>query len=371
MPTDFYEVLGIGRDASDDDIRKAYRRLARQYHPDANDGDPAAEARFKELSVAYDTLRDPEKRRRYDMYGAEGVGAGPGGPGMGGFDFGVSDLFDAFFGGGFAGARGPAGPARGPDAEVHLVLDLEEAVFGATKPVELRMPVECERCSGSGCEPGTHPSTCRTCGGAGEVRTVRRTILGQMMTATPCSACRGTGREILSPCRDCRGDGRVTLPATVEVQVPAGIDDGQRLRLAGRGPAAPRGGEAGDLYVSIAVRPHARFQRDGDDLHHVLRLPMTQAALGAHLRIETLDGEEDLLIPAGTQTGKVFRLRGRGVPALRGRGRGDLIVSVEIVVPEKLSAEEAQLVRRLAELRGEEVAPREEGFFSRIKSAFQ
>jgi len=370
MPPDFYEVLGVTRDATDDDIKKAYRQLARQYHPDANDGDPAAEARFKEISVAYDTLRDPEKRRRYDLYGAQGVG-GTGDPGMGGFDFGVSDLFDAFFGGGFGGGRGPAGPARGPDAEVHLVLDLEEAAFGATKPVELRMPLECERCHGSGCEPGTHPSTCRTCSGAGEVRTVRRTILGQMMTATPCTACRGTGREILSPCRDCRGDGRVTLPATVEVQVPAGIDDGQRLRLAGRGPAAPRGGEPGDLYVSIAVRPHARFERDGDDLLHVLRLPMTQATLGAHLKIDTLDGEEDLLIPAGTQTGRIFRLRGRGVPALRGRGRGDLIVRVEVVVPEKLSSEETQLVRQLAELRGEAVAPREEGFFSRIKSAFQ
>src|SRR5947209_7428854 len=295
MPTDFYEVLGISREATDDEIKKAYRRLARQYHPDANDGDPAAEARFKELSAAYDTLRDPDKRRGYDMYGAEGMGAGAGGPNMGGFD----------------------------------------------------------------------------CGVAGEVRTVRRTILGQMMTATPCTACRGTGREILSPCRDCRGDGRVTLPATVEVQVPAGIDDGQRLRLAGRGPAAPRGGEPGDLYVSIAVRPHPRFERDGDDLLHVLRLPMTQAALGAHLRIDTLDGEEDLLVPAGTQTGKVFKLRGRGVPSLRGRGRGDLIVPVEVIVPEKLSAEEAQLIRRLAELRGEDVAPREEGFFSRIKSAFQ
>ena len=367
--TDFYEVLGVGREANDDEIKKAYRRLARQYHPDTNDGDPAAEARFKEISVAYETLRDPEKRRRYDQYGAEGLGAPVAGPE--GSTSASPTCSTPSSGAASAAAGGRAVRPGAPTRRSRLILDLEEAVFGVAKPVELRMPVECERCTGSGCEPGTHPSTCRTCGGAGEVRTVRRTILGQMMTASPCTACRGTGREILSPCRDCRGDGRVTLPATVEVQVPAGIDGGQRLRLSGRGPAAPRGGEPGDLYVSIAVRRHPRFERDGDDLLHVLRLPMTQASLGAHLRIETLDGEEDLLIPAGTQTGRQFKLRGRGVPALRSRHRGDLIVSVEVVVPEKLTAEEASLIRRLAELRGEDVAPRDEGFFSKIKSAFQ
>ena len=369
--TDFYELLGVGREAGDDEIKRAYRRLARQYHPDTNGGDPEAEARFKEITVAYETLRDPEKRRRYDLYGPEGVTAGPGAGGAGGFDFGVSDIFDAFFGGGFGGSRGPAAPARGPDVEVRLALDLEEAVFGVTKSVEVRMPVECETCSGTGCQPGTHPSTCRTCSGAGEVRQVRRTILGQMVTSFPCQACGGSGREILSPCPECRGEGRVTRPASVDVQVPAGIADGQRLRLSGRGPAASRGGPPGDLYVAVTVREHPRFERHGDDLHHILRIPVTQAALGAHLRIETLDGEEDLVIPAGTQGGRVFRLRGRGVPSLRGRGRGDLLVHVEVAVPERLSSEEAQLFRRLAELRGEEVAPREEGFFSRIRSAFQ
>ncbi len=367
--TDFYELLGVDRQAGEDEIKKAYRRLARQYHPDANGGDPKAEARFKEITVAYDTLRDPEKRRRYDLYGPEGMAGGASGA-AGGFDFGVSDLFDAFFGFG-GGQRGPAGPNRGPDAEVRVELDLEESVFGVTREVELRMPLECERCSGSGCEPGTHPSTCRACGGEGQVRQVRRTILGQMVTALPCGTCGATGREILTPCRDCRGEGRVNRPTIVEVQVPAGIADGQRLRLSGRGPAASRGGAPGDLYVSVSVRPHARFQRHGDDLVQVLAIPMTQAVLGAVLCIETLDGEEDLVIPAGTQSGRVFRLRGRGVPSLRSRGRGDLLVQVEVVIPDRLSAEEAGLMRRLAELRGEEVAPKEEGFFSRIRSAFQ
>ena len=372
MPgTDYYELLEVSRDASDEEIKKAYRRLARQYHPDANGGDPGAEARFKEVSLAYEVLRDPEKRRRYDLYGPEGAGAsgfGAGGPG--GFDFGVSDLFDAFFGQGMGG-RGPSGPTRGADAEVRLPIDLEEVVFGAVKEVEVRMPVGCARCTGSGCEPGTHPSTCATCSGSGEIRQVRRTILGQMMTAMPCNQCGGSGREILSPCRDCRGEGRVNQSTVLEVQVPAGIADGQRLRLSGRGPAAPRGGHPGDLYVLIAVRDHPSYERHGDDLLHVLPLTMTQAALGAHLTVATFDGEEDLVVPAGTQNGRVFRLRGRGVPSLRGRTRGDLLVQVNVVIPEKLTSEEAQLLRRLAELRGEAVAPKEEGFFSRIRSAFQ
>ena len=374
MAADYYELLGVSRAATEDEIKRAYRRLARQHHPDANSGDPSAEARFKEISVAYETLRDTEKRRRYDLFGPDGTPGATGG--TGGFDFGgVSDLFDAFFSGsgfsGFGGSRGPAGPAKGADVEVHLDLDLEESVFGVTKAVELRMPIECERCSGSGSEPGTQPVTCRACGGGGESRVVRRTILGQMVTAMPCSTCHGVGREILSPCPQCRGEGRLNRPTAVDVEVPAGIADGQRLRLSGRGPAASRGGPPGDLYVAIGVRPHPRFERHGDDLLQVLRIPMTQAALGAHLRIETLDGDEDLVIPAGTQGGRVFRLRGRGVPALRGRGRGDLLLQVDVAVPERISAEEAQLLRRLAELRGEVVAPRDEGFFSRIRSAFQ
>jgi len=366
MPDDYYELLGVGRNATEDEIKRAYRQLARQHHPDTNPGDMQSEARFKEISIAYETLRDPEKRRRYDLYGPDrGAEAGFEG-------FGVSDLFDAFFGGDpFGARRGGGGPTRGPDAEVGIELAFDEAVFGVTRTIEARMPVECEACSGSGCAPGTHPSPCRVCQGAGEVRTVRRSILGQLVTAHPCNACSATGREILSPCRECRGDGRTSAPVKIDVQVPAGIDDGQRLRVPGRGPAAPRGGQPGDLYVTVHVQRDPRFERQGTDLVHRLAVPMTQATLGAHLRVETLDGTEDLVLRPGTQPGQVFRLRGRGVPSLHGGGRGDLLVVVDVEVPVKLSREEAEALRHYAELRNEDVAPREEGFFSRIRSAFQ
>jgi molecular chaperone DnaJ len=344
---DYYDVLGVDRSATDDEIKRAYRRLARQHQPDANPGDPEAEVRFKEVAVAYETLRDPERRRRYDMFGEAGVGAGPGGMGgMGAEGFGLNDLFDAFFGGDIFGARrGPTGPARGPDFETRVDLTLTDAAFGVTRTVEVRMPVACERCQGSGCEPGTHPERCETCG--------------------------GTGTRIPSPCHDCRGDGRVAGAREIEVQVPAGIHDGQRLLLRGQGPAAPRGGVPGDLYVGVRVEPDPRFERQGDDLLHVRRIPMTQAALGAQLAIETLDGDEDLAVPPGTQTGRVFRLKGHGVPVLQGRGRGDLLVQVDVDVPRDLSDEERELLARFAELRGEDVAsPAEGGFFSRIRSSF-
>lgn len=369
MATDYYELLGVDRNATDAEIKQAYRRLARESHPDTNP-DPAAEARFKEISLAYETLRDPEKRRRYDMFGPDGAraGAGP----MGAESFGFNDLFDAFFGGdAFGGRRGPTGPQRGPDAEARLDLTLAEAAFGITKTITARMPVACERCDASGCEPGTHPSRCDLCDGSGELRQVRRTILGQMVTAAPCHACGATGSRILSPCRDCRGDGRVQATRSIDIEVPAGIDDGQRLRLGDRGPAAPRGGIPGDLYVNISVASHPLFERQGDDLLHVRRVPVTQAALGAQLEIETLDGTEQLVLPPGTQPGRVFRLKGRGVPSLRGRGRGDLLVRVDVEIPERLDKEETELLRQLAELRGEEVASREAGFFSRVRSAFQ
>ncbi|HZP28620.1 MAG TPA: J domain-containing protein, partial [Acidimicrobiia bacterium] len=335
----------------------------------SNPDDPEAEERFKEVSVAYETLRDPERRRRYDVFGDGGArtGAAPGGD-----QFGFGDLFDAFFGGDPFGMRRPqTGPTRGSDAEAFIELTLAEAAFGATKTIDARLPVTCSRCEGSGCEPGTHPSRCDVCGGEGEIRQVRRSILGQIVTSSPCGVCDGTGRRILTQCRDCRGDGRVQAQRSIDVEVPAGVDDGQRLRLAGRGPAARRGGLPGDLYVTVRVAKDPAFERQGDDLLHVRRIGITQAALGARLEVPTLEGTEELVVPPGTQPGQVFRMKGAGVPALRGRGRGDLLVRVEVVVPTHLSDEETELLHQLAALRGEEVAPPEKGVFSRLRSAFQ
>jgi molecular chaperone DnaJ len=369
--SDYYEVLGITRTATDDEIKRAYRALARQYHPDNNPDDPDAEARFKDVSLAYETLRDPERRRRYDVFGEDGARAASGGQSAGDA-FGFGNLFDAFFGGDAFGGRGQAGPLRAPDAEAVVHLDLAEAAFGTTATLDVRLPVACTRCEGSGCEPGTHPARCDVCGGTGEVREVRRSILGQIVTAAPCVACSATGSRIPSPCRDCRGDGRVRASRSIDVEVPAGVDDGQRLRLSGRGPAAPRGGVAGDLYVTVRVAPDPRFERQGDDLLHVRRIAFTQAALGSRLDVETLEGPEELIVPPGTQPGHVFRLKGRGVHALRGRGRGDLLVRVDVDVPGRLSDEEDELLRSLAAMRNEEVAaPQDKGVFSRLRSAFQ
>jgi molecular chaperone DnaJ len=377
LPQSYYDVLGVSPQATEADIKRAYRALARRYHPDSNPDDPDAEHRFKEVTIAYETLSDPERRRRYDVFGADGTpgtrGAGGAGGAQAGDAFGLGDLFDAFFGGdAFGGGRGPAGPPRGYDAEVAVELTLREAAFGVVHPVEVRLPVTCERCDASGCEPGTHPSRCDMCGGTGEVRQVRRSILGQMVTASPCPTCDATGSRILSPCKGCRGEGRVHAIRRIDVEVPAGVDSGQRLRLPERGPAAPRGGIAGDLYVTIAVAPHPEFEREGNDLVHARKLPFTQAALGARFTIETLEGEEEeILVQPGAQPGQVLRLKGKGVPSLQGRRRGDLLVRLDVEIPSRLRPEEEELLRQLAELRGEEVAPSDRGFFDRVRSAFQ
>ncbi len=373
---DFYALLEVDRNATDDEIKRSYRRLARELHPDANGGDTSAEERFKLITVAYETLGDPERRRRYDMFGPEGARAGAGGPGAAGFEdlfgAGLGDLFSSFFGNaGFSPTGRHAGPPLGPDMETSVELDFRSAVFGSSREVRLRVPVPCATCDASGASPGTSSTTCSTCGGSGELRRVRQSILGQMVTASPCSRCGGSGQVIASPCNDCRGEGRRTEERTYTVEVPAGVADGSTLKVGGRGGAGPRGGPPGDLYVHLRVRPDERYRRQGNDLLHVLTVPMVQATLGAHLRYDTLDGTEDLVIPRGTQSGRIFRLRGRGVPDVNGRGRGDLLVQVAVETPGDLTKEQEDLLRLLATSRGEEVAPPETGFFARVRSAFK
>jgi len=371
MAADYYELLGVQRDATQDEIKRAYRRRARELHPDTNPDDPEAEARFKEVTVAYETLSDPERRRRYDMFGPEGAAAAAAGDPFG-FGGGLGDIFDAFFGSsGFGRGGGPAGPPRGTDLEVVAEVDFETAVFGGEQDITVRTAVACETCQATGAAPGTAATTCPDCGGTGQIRRVRQSILGQMVTAGSCTRCAGMGRVIEQPCPDCRGDGRVVRDKTYTVDIPAGVDTGSTLRLAGRGAAGIRGGGYGDLYVHIKVHSHQRFRREGYDLVHDLHVPMTVAALGAHLAFATLDGDEDLVIPRGTQSGRVFRLRGRGVPHVDGRGRGDLLVRVIVDIPTDLSSEEEDLLRQFAALRGEPVAPVDTGFFSRIRSAFK
>ena len=379
MNSDFYAVLGVSRGATDEEIKRAYRKLARESHPDANPDDPHAEERFKEVQLAYEVLKDPEKRERYDRYGVDGLrGSGMGGGedpfGFGGMG-GLGDLFEAFFGNGgggsmFGGGRTSArGPRRGNDAEAILDLEFTEAVFGAQKDLRVRLAVTCSKCDGSGAKPGTSPKTCGTCGGAGEVRRVRQSILGQMVTTSPCPRCGGTGQEIESPCADCRGEGRRTEERSYTVDVPAGVDEGNTLRLTGRGHAGGRGGPSGDLFVHLRVRPHPVLVRDGINLIDELHIPMTQAALGASIVYETLDGAEELVIPHGTPSGKVFTFRSRGVPRVDGRGRGDLLVRIAVDTPTDLTREQEELLRQLAEQRGEEVAPHRQGLFSRLRSA--
>ncbi len=374
--TDFYELLGVSPDATDEEIKRAYRRRARELHPDANGGDPEAEAKFKEVSLAYEVLRDPERRARYDRFGPEGVfGSGSAGGGVS-FDFegGLSDLFEAFFGsmtgGSFRGRQ--HGAARGADAEISLRLEFAEAVFGAEKELSIRLPVRCETCHGSGARPGTQPVRCPDCQGTGEIRRVRQSLLGQMVTAVACSRCQGLGELTPTPCADCRGEGRRLEDRTFVVEVPPGVEDGSTLRLADRGPAGPRGGPNGSLFVHLSVIPDERFERVRDDLHTTLHIGMAQAALGTQVEVDTLDGPRAVQIEAGTQGGHVIRLRGAGVPHLRGRGRGDLFVHVLVDTPTDLSPRQEELLLELAAERGEEVIPPEApggGVFSRIRSA--
>lgn len=372
---DYYELLGVARTVSPEDLKKAYRKRARELHPDANPGDAGAEEKFKQVAKAYEVLSDPEARTRYDRFGEKGVGGGAG-PNVGDMfgGGGLGDIFDAFFGGQggspFGGrGGGPSGPPRGQDLEVVADVAFEQAVFGATVPISVRTAVRCDDCSGSGAAEGTKPVTCSECNGRGQVQRVRQSLLGQMVTSSACPRCNGLGQVIASPCPTCKGEGRTITEKTYQVDIPAGVDTGSTLRLTGRGAAGPRGGGAGDLYVHIRVAAHDRITRVGDDLVAVLPVSIAQAALGTKIMLATLDGDEEVIVPAGTQPGKEFLLRQRGVPRLQGRGRGDLRIVVQVEVPTKLNDAETDLLRKFAEGRGEAVT-NEHGLFSRIKSAF-
>ncbi len=366
---DYYEVLGVSRTASAEEIKRAYRRLARKYHPDVNK-DPGAEDRFKEINEAYEVLSDERRRARYDRFGHAGVQNGGMGDGFEGFGFGIDDIFESFFGGMRTSASARRRPQRGQDLRYDLTITFEEAVFGCEKEIEVSRSETCPTCHGSGAKPGTTPLRCRECGGSGEVRYVQHSILGSFVNVTTCPRCRGTGEEISTPCPTCMGQKRVLQTRRLSVRIPAGVDDGTRIRLTGEGEPGTNGGPPGNLYVFVRVRPHKFFVRQGNDILLEVAINVAQAALGDRVRIPTLEGEEELAIPPGTQSGDVFRLRGRGVPYLRRPGRGDQLVVVTVTIPKKLNDKQRKLFQELGETLGSEVAyRREKGFLERIKEA--
>ena len=360
---DFYETLGVDRDATQDEIKKAYRKLARQLHPDVNPSPEAAD-RFKEVTAAYDTLGDPQRRRQYD--------AGPA-AGAGGFGFG--DIFDAFFGGGGAGGRGPRSRAqRGQDALVRVELDLNEVMFGTHRDLEVDTAERCPDCDGSCCADGTSPKTCPECNGEGEVRRQVRSVLGPVVTSTPCGTCSGYGTVIDRHCPKCHGQGRVRARTTIPVDIPAGVDTGLRIRLPGMGEAGPAGGANADLYLEIRVRDHEMFTREGDDLSCVLEVSMVDAVLGSSTTLPGLDGDIELDIPAGVQSGEVLRVEGRGITHLQSTTRGDVNVTVQVVTPTKLDGRQKELLREFAERDKQTAGPRlvteKQGLFSRMRGRF-
>lgn len=360
---DYYDILGVPRSAGQDEIKKSFRALARDTHPDANPGDPAAEARFREIAEAYEVLGDTERRARYDR--GESFGADDLFSQFGGLDDILQQFFGATFGGfGFGGSR--SGPRRGPDVTLKLPLTLEEAAFGTSREIGFIAPTRCERCTGSGAEPGHAPKACPTCGGRGKIQVARATILGSMMTIRDCTECAGSGHLIEHPCSECAGVGRIQSERSLNVEVPKGVEDGTRLRLAGRGGSGERGAPPGDVYVQIAVAPDDRFQRDDDDLHHRVEIGLGEATFGTAVDVPLLDGGmEHVELPAAIQPETVIRLPKLGVPRLQRRGRGDLYVHVAVVVPDDLTQEQEDALRRFADLRGEQPAERRRGLFRR------
>ncbi len=372
---DYYDVLGVPRDAADGDIKKAFRRLARELHPDVNKHDPDAEDKFKEAAEAYEVLSDPDRRATYDRYGHEGLRSGGYAPNFDSFGS-VSDIFEAFFGGAspfgdiFGGGARASGPMQGGDVGVGAEVDLAQAAHGASVEVSYDVIQRCENCSGNGAEPGTPITTCSRCGGSGQLRAVTRTPFGQMVRTAICDVCAGDGRVAEQPCHVCDGRGRTVERAKVSVEVPAGIADGQRIRVSGRGHAGERGGPPGDLYVQIHVREDPRFLRDGDDLITAVDVAAPLAALGTTVEVPTVDGPVELEIPAGTQPHETITVRRAGMPALRGRRTGDLRVVVNVVIPKHLNREQRELLKELADSMTERNLRTEEGVFGKLKRAF-
>lgn len=378
---DYYATLGVSKDASEQDIKRAYRRLAREHHPDVNQGDPKSEERFKEIGEAYKVLSNPEARAQYDQYGhAAFDGAGGGGfdpfggmGGAGGFG-GFEDIFDAFFGGGGGGGgRARQGPLQGADLRVDLTLSFEEAAEGVKTQVDLVRTEKCSRCHGNQAEPGTPIKDCGRCGGSGEVRQARQTPFGQFVNVQPCSQCHGQGKLPETPCKECGGAGRVRRRASIPVTIPAGVDDGNRVRVAGQGDAGERGGPAGDLYVFVTVRPHDFFKRDGNHLYCDIPVSFVQAALGDEIDVPTLRGSVKMKIAEGTQSGTRLRLKGQGVADPRGHGKGDQFVTIKVVTPTRLSAEQKELLIQFSDLSGDAASGSadDKGFFGRVKDALK
>ncbi len=358
---DYYEVLGLQKGATADEIKKAYRKLAKENHPDLHPGDKACEERFKEINEAYEVLSDDDKRAKYDQYGhaafdpSAGFGGGAGFGGFGGFsDFGdLGDIFGDIFGFGGGASRNPHAPRKGDNIRVQLNVSFEEAAFGCKKEVTVGRVEQCPDCKGNGCAPGTTPEVCPDCKGTGSVRTTQRTPFGMAQSTAPCSKCRGTGKIIHQPCPTCRGMGNIRKQHKISVSVPAGIDDGQTISLRGQGNSGANGGPQGDMLVTIIVRPHARFERDGSSVLLEQEISYAQAALGAEIEVPTLDGKVKLTIPEGTQPDAVFRMRGKGIPYLRGSGRGDQFVTIRIAVPKNLTSAQKELLRQFAATTGE------------------
>lgn len=366
---DYYQVLNVDRNASAEKIKKAFRKLAFEFHPDHNKNHEAEE-RFKEINEAYEVLSDPQKRAAYDRFGHAGT-QGFEGRGFEGFDFGgIGDIFDAFFGG-VTGTARRTSPQRGADLSYSLTITFEEAVFGCEKEVEIVRTEMCSVCHGTRSEPGSQPERCPVCNGSGEVRQAQRSIFGQFINVTPCNRCQGEGRIITKPCPHCSGQGRERVVRKTSIKIPAGVGDGTQIRLSGEGDAGNRGGSPGNLYVTLSVRKHKFFRRDGDYILYDLPINFAQAALGGEFDIPTVDGTIQLKIPAGSQNGKVFRLKEKGVPHLRGHGRGDQLVRLHVVTPQSLDARQKKIFKELAETLGKATLPNgEKGFFDKIKDTF-